>query len=238
MNAALLGRQTSPLLLISVCTLDEAKIALAQGANIIDLKNPHAGALGALPLADIRSIVAHIKLQPMTQKILTSATLGDLPMQAEQWLPQLDQVIATGVDIIKIGFFATEDYEGCMQALLPYTQAGHQLIAVMFAEITYPDSLLADIKQAGFLGVMLDTQIKNGLSLFDHFSAKQAREFAKQVAAQSLLFGLAGSLRDSHLVAAKNLQPNFIGFRGGVCVANQRQSTLDADKIKVIRKML
>ncbi len=238
MNAALLGRQTSPLLLISVCTLDEAKIALAQGANIIDLKNPHAGALGALPLADIRSIVAHIKLQPMTQKILTSATLGDLPMQAEQWLPQLDQVIATGVDIIKIGFFATEDYEGCMQALLPYTQAGHQLIAVMFAEITYPDSLLADIKQAGFLGVMLDTQIKNGLSLFDHFSAKQAREFAKQVAAQSLLLGLAGSLRDSHLVAAKNLQPNFIGFRGGVCVANQRQSTLDADKIKVIRKML
>ena len=238
MNAALLGRQTSPQLLISVCTLDEAKIALAQGANIIDLKNPHAGALGALPLADIRSIVAHIKLQPMTQKILTSATLGDLPMQAEQWLPQLDQVIATGVDIIKIGFFATEDYEGCMQALLPYTQAGHQLIAVMFAEITYPDSLLADIKQAGFLGVMLDTQIKNGLSLFDHFSAKQAREFAKQVAAQSLLLGLAGSLRDSHLVAAKNLQPNFIGFRGGVCVANQRQSTLDADKIKVIRKML
>ncbi len=238
MNAALLGRQTSPQLLISVCTLDEAKIALAQGADIIDLKNPHAGALGALPLADIRSIVAHIKLQPMTQKILTSATLGDLPMQAEQWLPQLDQVIATGVDIIKIGFFATEDYEGCMQALLPYTQAGHQLIAVMFAEITYPDSLLADIKQAGFLGVMLDTQIKNGLSLFDHFSAKQAREFAKQVAAQSLLLGLAGSLRDSHLVAAKNLQPNFIGFRGGVCVANQRQSTLDADKIKVIRKML
>jgi uncharacterized protein (UPF0264 family) len=225
-------------LLISVCTLDEAKIALAQGADIIDLKNPHAGALGALPLADIRSIVAHIKLQPMTQKILTSATLGDLPMQAEQWLPQLDQVIATGVGIIKIGFFATEDYEGCMQALLPYTQAGHQLIAVMFAEITYPDSLLADIKQAGFLGVMLDTQIKNGLSLFDHFSAKQAREFAKQVAAQSLLLGLAGSLRDSHLVAAKNLQPNFIGFRGGVCVANQRQSTLDADKIKVIRKML
>jgi uncharacterized protein (UPF0264 family) len=238
MNAALLGRQTSPQLLISVCTLDEAKIALAQGADIIDLKNPHAGALGALPLADIRSIVAHIKQQPMTQKILTSATLGDLPMQAEQWLPQLDQVIATGVGIIKIGFFATEDYEGCMQALLPYTQAGHQLIAVMFAEITYPDSLLADIKQAGFLGVMLDTQIKNGLSLFDHFSAKQAREFAKQVAAQSLLLGLAGSLRDSHLVAAKNLQPNFIGFRGGVCVANQRQSTLDADKIKVIRKML
>ena len=238
MNAALLGRRSSPQLLISVCTLDEAKIALAQGADIIDLKNPHAGALGALPLADIRSIVAHIKLQPMTQKILTSATLGDLPMQAEQWLPQLDQVIATGVDIIKIGFFATEDYEGCMQALLPYTQAGHQLIAVMFAEITYPDSLLADIKQAGFLGVMLDTQIKNGLSLFDHFSAKQAREFAKQVAAQSLLLGLAGSLRDSHLVAAKNLQPNFIGFRGGVCVANQRQSTLDADKIKVIRKML
>ena len=238
MNAALLGRRCSPQLLISVCTLDEAKIALAQGADIIDLKNPHAGALGALPLADIRSIVAFLNQQPMAHKGLTSATLGDLPMQAEQWLPQLDQVIATGVGIIKIGFFATEDYQGCLQALLPYTQAGHQLIGVLFAEVTYPDTLLADIKQAGFLGVMLDTQIKNGLSLFDHYSAEQASEFAKQVAAQGMLLGLAGSLRDSHLAAAKNLQPHYIGFRGGVCVANQRQSTLDADKIKVIRKML
>jgi (5-formylfuran-3-yl)methyl phosphate synthase len=238
MNTALLGRQTSPQLLISVCTLDEAKMALALGADIIDLKNPHAGALGALPLADIRGIVAFLNQQPMAHKSLTSATLGDLPMRAEQWLPQLDQVIATGVAIIKIGFFATEDYQGCLQALLPYTQAGQQLIAVLFAETAYPDSLLADIKQAGFLGVMLDTQIKNGLSLFDHYSAEQANEFAKQVAAQGLLLGLAGSLRDKHLAAAKNLQPHYIGFRGGVCVANQRVSTLDAEKIKVIRKML
>jgi uncharacterized protein (UPF0264 family) len=238
MNAALLGKRASPQLLISVCTLDEAKMALELGADIIDMKNPHSGALGALPLADIRSIVAFLNQQPMGHKGLTSATLGDLPMQAQQWLPKLEQVIATGVRIIKIGFFATEDYHACLQALLPYTQAGQQLIAVLFAEVSYPDSLLADIKQAGFVGVMLDTQIKNGLSLFDHYSAKQANEFAKQVAAQGMLLGLAGSLRDSHLAAAKNLQPHYIGFRGGVCVANQRQSTLDAEKIKVIRKML
>ena len=85
---------------------------------------------------------------------------------------------------------------------------------------------------------MLDTQIKNGLSLFEHYSAEQASEFAKRVAVQGLLLGLAGSLRDKHLTAAKTLQPHYIGFRGGVCVANQRVSTLDAEKIKVIRKML
>jgi uncharacterized protein (UPF0264 family) len=238
MNAALLGTQPSPQLLISVCTLAEAEMALAQGADIIDLKNPHAGALGALPLSDIRTIVACINQQPMANRRLTSATLGDLPMRAEQLLPQLEQVIATGVGIVKIGFFASDNYHGCLQALLPFTRAGHQLIAVLFAETDYPDSLLAEIKQAGFLGVMLDTQIKNGLSLFDHYNNEQASEFAKQVAAQGLQLGLAGSLRSGHLSAAKNLHPHYIGFRGGVCVANQRISTLDAEKIKQIRKML
>ena len=38
MNAALLGTRVSPQLLISVCTLDEAKMAQELGADIIDLK--------------------------------------------------------------------------------------------------------------------------------------------------------------------------------------------------------
>ena len=83
MNAALLGKRASPQLLISVCTLDEAKMALELGADIIDMKNPHSGALGALPLADTRSIVAFLNHQPMGPKGITSPTLGECPIRPQ-----------------------------------------------------------------------------------------------------------------------------------------------------------
>ncbi len=238
MNAPLAHSLKRPQLLISVSTVLEAKIALEEGADIIDLKNPATGALGALPLDDIKAIVAFIKNQPLAHGRLCSATLGDLPMLPEQLLPPLEQVMAGGVDIIKIGFFACEDYQACLNAVKPYAQAGHQLVAVLLAETAYDDGLIAAIGQAGFIGVMLDTEIKNGLSLFDCCSLEQLNHVAQQVLAQGLLLGLAGSLRECHVAAAKKLQPHYIGFRGGVCRDHQRQSSLDAEKIKVIRKLL
>ncbi len=238
MSLALAIEKKSPQLLISVSTLNEAQIAIDQGADIVDLKNPAAGALGALALDDIQAIVALLNTQAAANKKLCSATLGDLPMQADQLIPQLNLVLASGVDIVKIGFFSSEDYQACLDALSPYAQAGHKLIAVLFAETLYPDSLIAAIKQAGFIGIMLDTQYKNGLSLFDHYAEKQASAFAEEVLQQGLLLGLAGSLRVNHVPLAKQLQPTYIGFRGGVCQANQRQSSLDAEKIKLIRNLL
>lgn len=238
MNAAMASELKRPKLLISVSTVPEAQMALEQGADIIDLKNPVTGALGALPLASTQAIVSLLKSQPAAKRKLTSATLGDLPMLPEQLLPQLKAVAATGVDVIKIGFFASQDYRPALQALQPYSQAGHSLMAVLFAETAYPEGLIAAIKQAGFIGVMLDTQHKNGLSLFDHYPVEQAGAFAEQVRTQGLLLGLAGSLRQAHIALAKKLQPNYIGFRGGVCQAHDRVSSLDAEKIKQIRQLL
>ena len=65
-------------LLISVTSLDEAQMALENGADIIDLKDPSAGALGALPVELITSIVSFVNKQK-----LTSATIGDQPMQPD-----------------------------------------------------------------------------------------------------------------------------------------------------------
>ncbi len=61
-------------MLASVRTLDEALLALAGGADIIDLKDPARGALGALDQATARNIVAAIG-----GRAPVSATIGDLP---------------------------------------------------------------------------------------------------------------------------------------------------------------
>ncbi|MES1986701.1 MAG: (5-formylfuran-3-yl)methyl phosphate synthase [Pseudomonadota bacterium] len=225
-------------LLISVTTIEEAQIALESGADIIDLKEPSLGALGALPIETIQAIVAYVKNTKNAEAKLTSATIGDLPMQPELLLAHVTKLAKTGVDIIKIGFFQTDDYQPCLDALKPVTQAGIRLIAVFFAETIYSKDLVAAIKNAGFIGIMLDTAKKNGLTLLDYYSQEQRTAFAKTVFENNLELGLAGSLKLQHVPIIKEINPSYIGFRGGVCDDNQRQLALDAAKIKEVRKIV
>lgn len=220
-------------LLISVTSVEEAQIALDNGADIIDLKDPSAGALGALPLPLIQSIVGFVNAQKPV-----SATVGDLPMQPNLILQHVTMLAGTKVDIIKIGFFETGDYQPCLDALQSITQTGAKLIAVLFAEHEYSASLIGAIKKAGFIGVMLDTAKKNGLTFMDYYSEEKRRKFSQQVFNHGLSFGLAGSLKLQHVAIAKKTNPTFMGFRGGVCAGNQRELSLDAEKIKAIRYAL
>ena len=160
MNFTELSKINKAKLLISVTSIEEAQIALENGADIIDLKEPSAGALGALPMDRIQSIVEFVKSTNNVGAKLTSATIGDLPMKPELLLSQITKLTLTGVDFIKIGFFETDDYQECLDALRPLVQSGTNLIAVFFAETTYPQYLVSAIKNAGFLGIMLDTAKK------------------------------------------------------------------------------
>ncbi len=238
MNSPILTHVHKTQLLISVTSIEEAQIALENGADIIDLKEPSAGALGALPIERIQAIVAYVKSRNDAGAKLTSATIGDLPMQSELLLAQVSKLAATGVDIVKIGFFETDDYQPCLDILRPLAQAGTRFIAVLFAENTYPKDLIACIKTAGFIGVMLDTANKNGLTLLDYYSKEKRSEFAKNVLKLGMQLGLAGSLKLQHVDLIKEISPSYIGFRGGVCNNNQRQLALDAAKIKAVRKIV
>ena len=225
-------------LLISVSSVDEAQMALEHGADFIDLKDPNKGALGALSLEIVREAVVFVSLHDAHGKRLTSATIGDLPMQPALILERVAALASTEVDIIKIGFFAGADYQPCLDALQVITKAGVKLVAVLFAEFEYPANLIHAIKAAGFYGVMLDTSHKNGATFLDYFSEDEIRNLAEQVQTQGLIFGLAGSLNIQHIAMVKPLNPTYMGFRGGVCLDNQRKSNLDAEKIKALRKMM
>ena len=90
-------------LLVSVNNLEEAKLVLSKNVDIIDLKSPKSGALGALSIQEITEIVDCIKRQDKSK--LMTATIGDLPMQPNLLLQAAQKVAETGVDIVKIGFF-------------------------------------------------------------------------------------------------------------------------------------
>ena len=220
-------------LLISVTGVEEAKLALNHGADIIDLKDPASGALGALPLPIIQAVLTLVD-----GKKPVSATIGDLAMQPGLISPAVNALAALNVDFIKIGFFPNDDYQAVLKVLQPIAASGIKLIAVRFAEHQYDPDLMFNLKKSGFIGVMLDTAKKNGLSLFDHYTQLQCDDFALQAKRYDLSFGLAGSLTLEHVAQAKLLKPNYIGFRGGVCLKSQRQLGLDIQKLTAVRMAL
>lgn len=225
-------------LLISVTDVNEAKLALAHGADLIDLKDPHQGALGALPVHTIQEVVNFVAVNRTSPQQYTSATVGDLPMQPDLIAQQVLKIAHTKVDFVKIGFFESEDYQACLDALNLITQQGIKLIAVLFAEIKYPEHLIDAIKAAGFYGLMIDTAQKNGGTFMDYYTHEQMSLFAARIKSHAMAFGLAGSLNIGHLEKVRAYNPNYIGFRGGVSVSNQRTFSLDADKIMAIRTIL
>lgn len=95
--------------LVSVRDVAETETALAAGADIIDLKDPAKGALGALDPAAIASCVTRI-----AGRAEVSATVGDLPMRAATIRGAVRKIAALGVDHVKLGLFPEGDAERCL----------------------------------------------------------------------------------------------------------------------------
>ena len=216
-------------MLASVNSLNEALLILKSSADIIDLKNPEQGALGALPIETVSSIVQAInKTKPV------SATVGDLPMQAELVFNAVSAMATTGVDYIKIGFFPGDDWLNCLSKLTEITQQGHQLIAVLFAD-TQPDMrIVKAISDAGFSGVMLDTMNKSNGSLSQVISEDEIKNFIGKAKEHQLLCGLAGSLKETDIPKLITLKADYLGFRGALCDKRNRVSQLNKDAIQSI----
>ncbi len=220
-------------MLASVSSLEEAQLIKPFQVDIIDLKQPSQGALGALDVKTVAEIVA--VLSPETR---LSATIGDLPMQTRVLREAVQAMANTGVDYVKIGFFPGGDWQACIAGLAGLTQQGHALIAVLFAD-TRPDlSIIAALSQAGFQGVMLDTMNKNLGSLTQLLSLDECLTFVHTAKAANLLTGLAGSLTKNDIAKLLPLHADYLGFRGALCRRNQRTAELDTEQVAEIRRLL
>jgi dihydroneopterin aldolase len=217
-------------MLASVNCLEEALIVLNQKVDIIDLKQPNQGALGALDINTVNEIVIAIAGQcPI------SATVGDLPTQPDLVFNAVQAMAKTGVDYIKIGFFQGGDAIATINKLAQLTTE-FKLIAVLFADIPLDLSLLAKLTHAGFAGVMLDTMNKSSGSLLQLRTNTELQGFVRLAKTHGLLCGLAGSLRLQDITHLLNHQADYLGFRGALCAAHQRTGLLDSEAIAKIRR--
>ncbi len=216
-------------MLASVTNEFEAAAAVAASVDIIDMKNPREGALGALPISVITAITASLG-----ESVTTSATVGNLAPKPETLTDAIRATAATGVNFVKVGFFTQYRLGACIDAIGRLTDQS-AVIAVLFADRSPPLHLLPAFSNAGFSGVMLDTTAKNGYGLLQLMPRPQLEAFVQECRRLELLCGLAGSLQLGDISSLLPVAPDYLGFRGALCSGNQRVRKLDPQRLLEVR---
>jgi len=227
-------------MLASVSNLDEAKIALQENVDIIDLKDPAQGALGAVTTEVAQEVVKFVSGQ-----CLVSATIGDLPMQATLIGKAISTMASTGVDIIKVGVFdeLTNEViaslkEQAIKGAKGFNGNQFTIVIVFFADKGLDLERLSDLAKAGIRGVMLDTAEKMKGNLRTHMQDKELQSFVMQAKSYGLLAGLAGSLKASDIGPLLEIEPDYLGFRGALCQDNSRIQALNSSSVRKIRSLI
>ncbi len=218
--------------LASITTPEELPAALAGGADLVDVKDPSTGALGAASLDTIRAVVTAV-----AGRRPVSATLGDLPMEPALLVKAAQRTAAADVDFVKLGMFPGGDPVACIAALGSIAAEGVRLVGVLFADRTPDFAQLELLAEAGFAGAMLDTAAKDGGALPDHLPPRRLEEFVERARKLGLLSGLAGSLRLEHVAPLAALRPDYLGFRGALC-SGERAGRIDPERVRALRQAL
>ncbi|PIS47774.1 MAG: hypothetical protein COT17_01690 [Elusimicrobia bacterium CG08_land_8_20_14_0_20_51_18] len=230
-------------LLISPSNLKEARALFSGGADIIDVKNPAEGSLGANFPWVIRDI---IRANPRAR---FSVAIGDIFYKPGSFSLAAYAAASLGADYVKAGFFGFSDKKLAGETARRLRKA----VKMVRKKTSFVLAGYADWKRFGglpwrdilhaasFAGadvVMLDTYVKDGKSLFDAMPLSEIRAFLQKAGGLGLKTALAGSLRPAHMPAIKSLSPDIIGIRGGVCRGFDRNQPISAGMVKKFKREL
>jgi uncharacterized protein (UPF0264 family) len=215
-------------LLISPINEREAIEAVAGGADIIDVKNPREGALGA----NFPWVIKRIR-EITPKNVEVSCTLGDVPN-----LPGAISLAAlgaatTGVDYVKAGLYGLKTEEEAVYLMQSVSRAVRdcnssiKVVATGYADADRIGSvnpmLIPDIaKKAEADIAMIDTAVKDGKNLFTFLTFNQLRSFVGAAHDHGLKAALAGSLRKEDLPTVYALGADVVGLRGAACTHGDR----------------
>jgi len=223
-------------LLISVVEAAEAIEAAAAGADIIDVKDPTTGALGAPApgvVGEVRAATpAHLPV---------SVALGDGPFEPAAVARAARAVAARGAAFVKLGLRDTDagralDTLRAVRAALP---PGVALIVAGFADsgrsgAPPPLDVPALAWEAGAQGCLLDTAVKDGRGLFHWLDDAQLRRFVAACRGNRLLSALAGSLAAADLPRLAPIGPDIVGVRGAACAGDRVRGRVSGDRVRAL----
>ena len=209
-------------LLVSVRNAEEARAALAGGAEIVDAKDPSLGALGAVELGVLREIVRAVNgVRPV------SAALGDAG-DSDSLAHRAREAAEAGATFVKVGFADVRDLDevrarlgrvmdGALRSETPCA-----VVAVAYADwhdvgAAAPSTVVAAAAAEGAMGVLIDTVRKDGAGLFRCLGRAALGSLVREARVRSLLVALAGRITVEDLAFAYEAGAEVVGVRGAAC---------------------
>ena len=226
-------------LLVSPMNMEEAHAALAGGADILDVKNPKEGSLGANFPWVIRSVADLAR-----GKVPVSATIGDMEFKPGTASLAALGAASSGADYVKAGLLGVKTCDQAEEMLKAIVRAVKDLdpkkkvVASGYSDYLRvgsisPMLLPAAASEAGADVVMVDTAIKDGKPTFDFMGEKDLADFIELGHSNDLEVALAGSIGFPHLETLLRLQPDIIGVRGIVCGGDRRSAVKEELVVKI-----
>jgi dihydroneopterin aldolase len=219
------------LMLASVVDRAEAEIAARLGADIVDLKDARAGALGVLPIETARDAISAV-----AKASETSATFGDPPYEEGALATRAEALIESGVDYLKIAVDA--DTLPALASMVERFADRAKWVGLVLADRSPDFTLLKALAPLRFKGAMLDTSDKTRGGLFAHLGVAQAAEFVERCHELHLFAALAGSLEAPDVPRLMLVKPDVLGFRGALCRGHDRRAALDPQAVALIRDLI
>ena len=226
-------------LLVSVVDADEARTAAAAGADIVDVKNPAEGSLGAPAPAVIGGVRATVPAE-----LPVSAAIGDMPN-----LPGTAALAAlgaarSGATFVKVGLWGVSTEDEAVDLLRAVRDGVANVPGAVVVAAAYADArrvahaplapeLLPRVALAAGVGTcLLDTAVKDGRGLLDWLSPDALTALVAEAHATGLQVALAGALRAEDLPLVRDTAADIAGVRSAACDDGRRAAPLDAVRVR------
>lgn len=232
-------------LLVSPRNLTEALAAFRGGADILDVKNPDEGSLGA----NFPWIITEIR-KSIPENLPLSASVGDVPdLPGTVALASLGALRA-GANIIKIGLKGPKTETGAIYLLRKVVKAVREasnsakVVACGYGDYqraeTIDPLLIPEVaSESGANIAMLDTAIKDGKPLTNFLTVDELGDFIEKAHSLDARAALAGSLGREEISKLKLLRPDVIGIRGAVCEnGDRRRGSISEASVRKMKKFL
>jgi len=229
-------------LLVSVVDATEARAAATAGADIVDVKNPVEGSLGAPSPAVIEAVRAAVPAE-----VPVSAAIGDMPdLPGTAALAALGAA-RSGARFVKVGLWGVSAEPEAIALLRAVREAVDPVPGAVVVAGAYADAervahaplapeLLPEVAQAAGIEVcLLDTAIKDGSGLLDWLSPEALTALVDEAHELGLEVALAGALRAEDLPVAGATGADIVGVRSAACADGRRSGPLDGARVRALR---
>jgi uncharacterized protein (UPF0264 family) len=216
-------------LLVSVRDAAEARLALAGGADLIDVKEPKRGSLGAADPSTMESVVEEV-----AGRTPVSVALGELVAGG-----RLAPSFAGRVAYAKLGLAGTlgkGDWRLRWKGAIESLPKGVGPVAVAYADwggAAAPDvwEVLEVGRQLGCRALLIDTFDKGGGALGAHLTLTELERIVAATRKAEMACVLAGRLGSREIAEILPLGPDYIAVRGAAC-AGGRTGRIDASRVR------